>query len=115
MTRKDFKIVQKRGIVSRAIREGIRATARLHGIQPNQIRKWRRKFGSVEEPVSDQQSVVLGRVPILHDHKEDLVNWILEQRSLGNIIRTQEVMVQVMRMTPHYNENNARACLEWVL
>ena len=84
--------------------ESLKSICRLHQIQPNQLRDWRRNVGKLAKAKKSLKSLHKGFRGRLHNHEEKLVAWVLERREQGVSLRYKDIAIQAIAMDEGFGD-----------
>ena len=84
--------------------ESLKSICRLHHIQPNQLRDWRRNVGKLAKAKKSLKSLHKGFRGRLHNHEEKLVAWVLERREQGVSLRYKDIAIQAIAMDKGFGD-----------
>ena len=99
MARTRLTIGQKLNIVAdtnQRLNEGesLKSIARSHGVQPVQLRKWRRRINDFTHKKKAKKSISLGRAGRLANFEEEIMTWAFEKRAAGVQLAYKHLIVR---------------------
>ena len=77
--------------------ESLRAVARSHGVQPVQIRNWRRQRNVLSASSKTKRSISKGRPSTIKHLEERIIGWALEMRQRGVPIKYKHLQIKACR------------------
>ena len=84
--------------------ESLKSIARLHGVQPNQLRDWRRNRAKLSSTLVKKRSSSGGRVGILKPFEEHLIGYALDQRAHGIFVTYGGLVVRACQLFPEFQD-----------
>ena len=94
---------------SRDSRQSLREFCRANGIQPSQIRRWKKMLLSLGEANGTARTICKGRASSLVPIEEDLVKWIMELRESGLAVSTRMVKIKASELQGSFRAKSNRA------
>ena len=111
-------LVKKLEIVDEAERSGnVSATARSYGVQPSQIRRWRKNYQIIKEfaEKSPKRVTIHPGRKLDNPNLENMVfDWIMEQRKAELAVSTGDVIDKAVSIDPEFMEGDEKKRIYWV-
>ena len=96
MKKPEFTLLEKREIVSSAYASSgqIRRVARELGIQPCQIRRWRKSLKDIDwdSVTRSQLRSNTGRPPLMNNLEDELYDYVINSRDRGLSVTTNDIL-----------------------
>jgi transposase-like protein len=90
--------------------ETLRSCCRHFGLQPSQVRRWRRVKEDLSRPgVANKASLHSGRASVILDLGENLLRWFFELREQGIIVSVRLFTLRACELCPAFRMKTARA------
>ena len=82
--------------------ESLKSVCRSYGIQPNQVRDWRRKVNALTQTRKSLKSLHTGFKGRLHNFEEPIIAWVLEMREHGVPLTYKHVVLRAIQVDPTF-------------